>query len=76
MAKIDEFLAKIKEGGLKDKLTACKNTDDLIDLAKELGFELDAEDIEKLTDIDDADLKNAAGGGYITLTKKFVTEIG
>ena len=70
MAKIDEFLAKIKEGGLKEKLAGCKSVDDIIALAKELGFDLDAADIEKLTDIDDADLKNAAGGVTV-LVKHF-----
>ena len=65
MAKIDEFLTKIKEDGLAEKLAACKNVDDLIALAKELGFEFDAEDIEKLTDISAEDLKEAAGGGLI-----------
>ena len=70
IAKLDEFLAKITEDGLKDKLAACKNADDIIALAKELGFDLDAEDIEKLTDIGDGEL-NAAGGVRF-LVKKFM----
>ena len=65
MAKINEFITKIKEDGQSEKLAACKSVDDIIALAKEQGFEFDAEDIEKLTDISAEDLKEAAGGGLI-----------
>lgn len=66
MSKIDELVAKIKDdAGVKAKFEACKNVDDVIALAKEIGLELAADDIEKLTDISAADLKEAAGGGLI-----------
>lgn len=58
-------MTKIDESGLKDKLAACKNVDDILAIAKELGIELDAKDIEKLTDVTAEDLAAAAGGGLI-----------
>ena len=65
MAKIEELLTKIDESGLKEKLAACKSVDDILAIAKDLGIELDAEEIEKLTDVTAEDLAGAAGGGLI-----------
>ncbi len=71
MAKVEELLAKIKsDDAIKAKFAACKNVDDFVAIAKEIGFELAAEDIEKLTDISDADLGTAAGGVTV-LVKHF-----
>ena len=63
---IKELQAKLKEdAALAEKFKACKNLDEVIALAKEAGFEISAEDFEKLTNVSAADLTKAAGGAFI-----------
>ena len=63
---LKELQAKLKEdGALAEKFKACKNIDDVIELAKVAGFEISLEDIEKLTNVSAEDLTKAAGGTFL-----------
>ena len=63
---INELQAKLKEdSALAEKFKSCKNLDDVLAVAKEAGFDISAEDLEKLTDVSAEDLSKAAGGEVI-----------
>ncbi len=69
---MNELLAKIKEdAALAAKFADCKSADDVVAIAKEAGFEITAEEVEKLTDVSAEDLAGAAGGKP-TLIKKYL----
>ncbi|GAB4535394.1 MAG: hypothetical protein Tsb0014_22330 [Pleurocapsa sp.] len=65
-----EFLAEVAENAsLQEKLKATKNSDELIALAKEQGYEVSAEDFQAIKEIADSneelsedELETVAGG--------------
>lgn len=66
MAGINELKAKIQEDeALMEQFKAAKSIDDVVEIAEKAGFEISAEDIEKLTDISAEELASAAGGAFI-----------
>ena len=63
---INELQAKLKEdSALAEKFKGCTNLDEVLELAKAEGYDISAEDFEKLTDVSAEDLTKAAGGAII-----------
>ena len=64
------FLEKVKtDTGLQEELKGAADVDAVIDIAKEAGFAITAEDIQSMqssTDLSDEELEGVAGGGVYT----------
>ena len=62
--QLKAFLEKIKgDTSLQEKLEAAADSDAVLAIAKETGFDLSADDLKKArSDIEDAELEGAAGG--------------
>ena len=70
---LKDLEAKIKsDAKVAEAFKGLKTVDEIVAKAKELGFELTAEDIEKLSDVSAKDLTGAAGGGTIISGDWFV----
>ena len=64
--QLKSFLEKVKtDTGLQEKLKAAASPDAAIEIAKEAGFAISAEDIQSMqssTDLSDEELEGVAGG--------------
>ncbi len=60
---LKDLTAKIKaDEAFAENFKGLKNVDEIVAKAKELGYELTQEDIEKLSEVSADDLEKAAGG--------------
>ena len=68
--QLKAFLEKVKgDTSLQDRLNAAASPDAAIEIAKEAGFAITAEDIQSMqsaTDLSDAELEGVAGGGDLS----------
>ena len=73
--QLNAFLEKVKaDTSLQDKLKAAAAPEAAIEIAKEAGFAISAEDIQSMqsstTELSDEELENAAGGGQRPWTER------
>ena len=64
--QLKAFLEKVKtDASLQEKLKAATTSEDAIEIAKETGFAITAEDIQSMQSatVSDGELEGAAGGG-------------
>ena len=63
--QLKAFLEKVKaDTSLQEKLNAAADADDVVEIAKEAGFSITAEDMQSSTvELSDEELEGAAGGG-------------
>ena len=66
--QLKAFLEKVKgDTSLQEKLNAAASPDGAVEIAKEAGFSITAEDIQSMQsstiELSDAELESAAGGG-------------
>ena len=67
--QLNAFLEKVKsDTELQDKLKAAGSNEAAIEIAKDAGFAITAEDIQSMqsatVELSDEELEGAAGGGY------------
>ena len=67
--QLNAFLEKVKgDTSLQEKLKAAASPEAVIEIAKEAGFSITAEDIQSMqsatAELSDAELEGAAGGMY------------
>ena len=65
--QLKAFLEKVKvDTSLQEKLKAVTDTDALVEIAKESGFSISADDLKKAqSEVSDEELERAAGGGLL-----------
>ena len=76
---LKDLTAKIKDDkAFAENFKSLKSVDEIVAKAKELGYELTEEDIEKLSEVSAEDLEKAAGGVIILVwtCTVFVTGYG
>ena len=62
--QLKAFLEKVKgDTSLQEKLKGAASPDAAIEIAKEAGFAISAEDIQSMQDLSDEELEGVAGGG-------------
>ncbi len=62
--QLKAFIKKIKsDSELQDKCKAATSSEEAMDIAKEAGFSITAEDIQPMQSVSDEELEGAAGGG-------------
>jgi predicted ribosomally synthesized peptide with nif11-like leader len=67
---IEKLLEDLKGDKLADKFQGCESIDEFVATARELGYDIDAEEVERASDLSDALLEGiAGGGGFIDPTK-------
>jgi predicted ribosomally synthesized peptide with nif11-like leader len=67
--QLKAFLEAVKaDAGLQEKLKAAKDADAVVEIAKEAGFAISAEELKKsqaeMTEISDDELEGVAAGGF------------
>ena len=61
--QLKAFLEKVKgDTSLQEKLKGAASPDAAIEIAKEAGFAISAEDIQSMQDLSDEELEGVAGG--------------
>ena len=65
--QLKAFLEKVKgDTSLQEKLKAAADNDALVEIAKESGFSISADDLKKAqSEVSDEELERAAGGGLL-----------
>ena len=64
--QLKAFLEKVKgDTSLQEKLKGAASPDAAIEIAKEAGFAISAEDIQSMQDLSDEELEGVAGGGEL-----------
>ena len=67
---IKKLLEDLKGNELADKFQGCESIDEFVATARELGYDIDAEEAERASDFSDELLEGiAGGGGFIDPTK-------
>ena len=67
---IEKLLEDLKDGELAGEFQGCESIDGFVAQARALGYDIDAEEIERATDLSDEILEAiAGGGGFIDPTK-------
>ena len=67
---IERLLEDLKGDKLADKFKGCESIDEFVATARELGYDIDAEEAERASDFSDELLEGiAGGGGFIDPTK-------
>ena len=59
---IEKLLEDLKGDKLADKFQGCESIDEFVATARELGYDIDAEEVERATDLSDEALEGIAGG--------------
>ena len=65
--QLNAFLEKVKAYSLQEKLKAAASPEAAIEIAKEAGFSISAEDIQSMqstVELSDEELEEASGGTY------------
>ena len=67
--QLKSFLEKVKgDSNLQRKLKAASDADAVLAIAKEEGFVISADDLQKAqAEVSEADLENVTGGGFFKL---------
>jgi predicted ribosomally synthesized peptide with nif11-like leader len=60
---IEKLLEDLKGDKLADKFQGCESIDEFVATARELGYDIDAEEAERASDFSDELLEGIAGGG-------------
>ena len=60
---IEKLLEGLKGDKLADEFQGCESIDEFVARARGLGYDVDAEDVERATDLTDEALEDIAGGG-------------
>ena len=60
---IEKLLEDLKGDKLAGKFQGCESIDGFVAKARELGYDIDAEEVERASDISDEFLEGIAGGG-------------
>ena len=61
--QLKAFLEKVKsDTSLQEKLKAAADSDEIVAIAKDMGYKISADDIQ--TEISDEELESLAGGKY------------
>ena len=60
---IEKLLEDLKGNKLADKFKGCESIDEFVATARELGYDIDAEEVERASDLSDDLLEGIAGGG-------------
>jgi predicted ribosomally synthesized peptide with nif11-like leader len=60
---IERLLKDLKGDKLADKFKGCESIDEFVATARELGYDIDADEAERASDLSDELLEGIAGGG-------------
>ena len=67
---IKKLLEDLKDDKLSDKFQGCESIDEFVATARELGYDIDAEEVERASDFSDELFEGIAGdGGFIDPTQ-------
>jgi len=67
---IEKLLKDLKDNKLAGEFQGCESIDGFVAKARELGYDIDAEEVERASDLSDELLEGIAGGdGFIDPTK-------
>ena len=65
--QLKAFLEKVKaDTSLQEKLKAASDADGVVAIAKEAGFMISAEDLEKPVKLSEEELEGVAGGSFLS----------
>ena len=60
---IEKLLEDLKDDKLANEFQGCESIDEFVARARGLGYDVDAGDVERATDLSDEALEGIAGGG-------------